>query len=84
MTREMEQNVESIKQRIDVCKEKLKFINSFYLPLLSGMAILLVTDGSKPIIPRYFWALIGLIGLSFLTLVKQDTMRKINGLIDQL
>ncbi len=82
--RESEQNVELIKQRIDLFKENLKFINSFYLPLLSGIAILVVTDTSQPIIFRYAWALMGLVVLSFLNLLKQDIAREINGLIDQL
>jgi hypothetical protein len=84
MPRETESNAEWIKQRIDLYKENLKLINSFYLPLLSGIAILFVTDASKPIILRFFWALIGLIVLSCLTMVKNETTRRIKRLIDQL
>ena len=82
--RESEQNVELIKQRIDLCKENLKFLNSFYLPVLSGMAIVIATDNSMSVILRYSWSIVGLMALCFLTLLKQDAVDTIDGLIDKL
>jgi len=49
MLREPGPGVERIKQQIDVKKENLKFLNSFYIPLLSG--VLAMSVSSTPIPP---------------------------------
>lgn len=72
MPRESEDNKEQIKQQIDFYKENLKFINSFYLPLISGMIALLVINDTMPQNLRLGWIAVGAMSISFLTLLKLD------------
>jgi hypothetical protein len=84
MARETLRNEEKLKQRIDFLKENLKFLNSFYLPLLSGTVILLVSNNPMPITLRLSWILIACMAISFLTLLKFDIVDTIDRLIDEL
>ncbi len=84
MPRESEENKEQIKQQIDFYKENLKFINSFYLPLIFGMIALLVINDTMPQNLRLGWIAVGAMSISFLTLLKLDIIQTINTLIRSL
>jgi hypothetical protein len=84
MPREFEDNKEKVKQRIDFYKENLKFINSFYLPLISGMIALLVINDTMPFNLKLGWIAVGVMGISFLTLLKLDIIQAINTSISDL
>jgi hypothetical protein len=84
MSREFEDNAEQIKQRIDIYKENLKFINSFYLPLVSAMIALLIVNDTMPQNLRLGWIAVGAMSISLLTLLKLDIMQTINTLIRNL
>jgi hypothetical protein len=84
MSRENGKSAERIKQRIDLCKEQLKFINSFYLPLASGIIVLLFSHDTMPAEIRMGWTLAGGFGVCFLTYWKYRTTNKIKALIKEL
>jgi len=84
MLREFEESAEQIKQRIDIYKENLKFINSFYLPLVSAMIALLIVNDTMPQNLRLGWIAVGAMSISLLTLLKLDIMQTINTLIRNL
>jgi hypothetical protein len=84
MPHEFEDNKEQIKQRIDFFKENLKFINSFYLPLISGIIAILVVNDTMPQNLRLGWIAVGAMSISFLTLLKLDIIQSINTLIKEL
>jgi hypothetical protein len=84
MLREFEESAEQIKQRIDIYKENLKFINSFYLPLVSAMIALLIVNDTMPQHLRLGWIAVGAMSISLLTLLKLDIMQTINTLIRNL
>ena len=82
MAQEVKKSVERIKQEIEFYKENLKFLNSFYLPLLSALAVLSVShDGNTYKDGSLFMVLYA---LGFLTLIKMDTLFTIKSLIKQL
>ena len=84
MSREDENSAEQIKQKLEFKKENLKLLNSFYLPLLSGMALLVVKAGpvSSWNNAMYFFA--GLIFLGFIHLKRKKVLREIDSLIKKL
>jgi len=84
MSREPEENEEKIKQKIDFYKENLRFINSFYLPLISGMMVLLVVNDTMPLSLRLGWIMVGIMSIGFLTLLRLDVVDAINTLIRDL
>jgi hypothetical protein len=76
-----ENSAEHIKQKIELKKENLKFLNSFYLPVLSGLALMVVkantvTSGDSA---EYF--MLGLIFLGFITIKKKMVRKEIELLI---
>lgn len=48
MSCENENSAERIKQKIELKKETLKLLNSFYLPLVSGIVLLVVRESNRP------------------------------------
>ena len=82
MLSESEKSVERIKQEIDFYKENLKFLNSFYLPLASGLAILFI--GKDPVPYKAGWILVGIFIIGFLTLLKRKVLVTIAKLIKKL
>lgn len=75
-------SVEQIKQEIDFYKENLKFLNSFYLPIGTGLVVIFFSN--NPIPYRTGWVLTGLFSLGFLTLLKRDLLKDISKLIKEL
>ncbi|HEY4061259.1 MAG TPA: hypothetical protein VGM30_05135 [Puia sp.] len=84
MSQELVKSAERIKQEIDFQKENLKFLNSFYLPLITSLVILVVGDGSIPWLHKVGWFLIGSLGIGYLTLLKLDVIEIIDELINDL
>lgn len=82
MLSESEKSVERIKQEIDFYKENLKFLNSFYLPLATGIVIMFV--GNNTVLVKTWWILVGLFAMGFLTLLKQVVLSTISELIKKL
>ena len=84
MSQELAKNMERLKQEIDFYKEILKFINSFYLPLITGLIVLLVSNNPMPAPIKTGWFLIGSFAMGFLTLLKHDILNTIHSLITKL
>jgi hypothetical protein len=84
MLREPGPGTERIKQQIDVKKESLKFLNSFYIPLLSGIFIMSVANTPIPYVVVWSWVIGASIFLIFISLVKRRVLAKINALIQKL
>ena len=82
MSQETVRSAEQIKQEIDFQKEDLKFINSFYLPLISGVVVALF--GNSPILAKAASFCVGSIAIGFLTLFKRDKLNSIRNLINEL
>ena len=82
MPQETGKNAEQIKQKIDFYKENLKFLNSFYLPLITG--IITLTFSNNLILLKAIWILVSLIAWEYLTLLKLEVLTKINSLIKKL
>jgi hypothetical protein len=82
MSQEAVRNAEQIKQEIDFQKEDLKFLNSFYLPLVSGIVVTLFGNG--PILAKVGSICVGSIAMGFLTLFKRDKLNSIRNLINEL
>ncbi len=82
MLSESEKSVERIKQEIDFYKENLKFLNSFYLPLASGLVALFIGNNSVPY--KAGWILVGIFAIAFITLLKKEVLITISELIKKL
>lgn len=82
MSQETVRSAEQIKQEIDFHKENLKFLNSFYLPLASGLILLPLSNGFNPYKAGLFLA--GSFAIGFLTLLKKDARNSIDKLIKEL
>ena len=84
MSREYVKSAELIKQRIDLYKEQLKFINSFYLPLVSGIVVLVFSHDPMPAGIRVAGILVGGLGICILTWMRFVTLDLIEALIKEL
>jgi hypothetical protein len=82
MLSESEKSVERIKLEIDFYKENLKFLNSFYLPLASGITVLFI--GKDPVPYKVGWILAGIFLIVLLTLLKKRVLIIISKLIKEL
>ncbi|MHA4811310.1 hypothetical protein ACX0G9_24630 [Flavitalea flava] len=84
MTREEGPSAEQVKQRIEYYKENLRFLNSFYLPVVSGMAALYFASDTKEIGFRYGWIFNGALMVVVLTLFRQRLVNSIKKQIEKL
>jgi hypothetical protein len=84
MSRENENSIEYIKQKLEFKKEKLKFLNSFYLPLGSGITVLIVSTNSVSSWDNAIFFLFGLIIFGFILLEKRRVLKEIDSLIKEL
>jgi hypothetical protein len=84
MSQENENSEESIKQKIEIQKEKLKLLNSFYLPILSGQALMVVNVSPVPSWKRAIFFLVGWIILGFIYLETKKVLKEIDSLIKKL
>ncbi|HWK02465.1 MAG TPA: hypothetical protein VNS58_02465 [Puia sp.] len=84
MLREPGPGAERIKQQIDVKKENLKFLNSFYIPLLSWPFAMSISSTPIPPFVIWSWGIWASIFLIFISLMKRRVLAKINTLIQKL
>ena len=84
MSRENENSAESIKQKIELKKEKLKLLNSFYLPVLTGLALMVIKVGPVTSWNNAIYFLFGLIFLGFIYLEMKKVLKEIDLLIKKL
>jgi hypothetical protein len=84
MAPEGRKSVEQIKQEIEFYKEILKFINSFYLPLITGFIVLIVSDNSMKASTKTGWFFVGSFAMGFLTMLKRNLLKTIHSLIKEL
>jgi len=79
-----ENSVEHIKQKIELEKEKLKFLNSFYLPLSSGLVVMVVRPTQVSSRDNAMYFLGGLIIFGFISLERKKVLKEIDLLIKKL
>lgn len=84
MSREPDPDAERIKQEIDFNKENLKFLNSFYIPLLSAAVALFLPNNPMSSLKKLSWALVIGICLVILIFLKKRVHVTINKLIQKL
>ena len=75
-------SVEQIKQEIEFYKENLKFLNSFYLPIGTGIVIQFTSN--SPMLYKAAWLLHGSLAMVLLTFFRKKMLHKINTLIKGL
>ena len=84
MSREDENSAECIKQKLEFKKENLKLLNSFYLPLSSGMVLLVIKESKVPSWDNAIYFLLGLVIVGFVSLERKKVLREIDSLIKKL
>jgi hypothetical protein len=84
MPDDTEKKREQIKQQIDLYKENLKFLNSFYIPLLSGIPALFFFRNPISSIVQFFWYFTIFICIFALKFYRQEAIRNIYHLIEEL
>jgi len=84
MLREPEPRAERIKQEIDINKENLKFLNSFYIPLLSGALAVFLPNNPMSLLIKSAWTLVACVSLIALSFFKKRVRSLINKLIQKL
>jgi len=84
MLREPEPSVERIKQEIDYNKEQLRFFNSLYIPVWSGMMTMGLLTNTLTFLARFAGVLTGCLFLTILSWSKKGISKKIENLIEKL
>lgn len=84
MPDDTEKKREQIKQQIDLYKENLKFLNSFYLPLLSGIPAIFFIRNPISRETQFFCYFTIFVSIFTLTILKFIEMKVINDLIKKL
>src|SRR5260221_5131209 len=81
MLRAPDPSAERIKQEIDINKENLKFLNSFYIPLLSAAVTIFLPNNPMSLLVKLAWTVIAFVSLIFLSFFKKRVHVAINKLI---
>jgi cytosine/uracil/thiamine/allantoin permease len=84
MLREPDPSAERIKQEIDINKENLKFLNSFYIPLLSAAITVFLPSNPMSLLEKLAWTLVTGMCLVILIFLKKRVHVAINKLIQKL
>jgi len=79
-----ENSVEHINQKIELKKENLKFLNSFYLPLYSGIIWLAANNNPLSSKKNAEFFFLGFIALGVIFLKKRKVLKEIDLLIKKL